>query len=355
MKPLSDITQSARFIISRTDNIGDVVLTLPVAALLKQYYQGCEVILLARDYVESIAKACPHVDQFLSWNKLQAMSSSDAVKTLRELDADTILHVFPHPAIAKLAKQAKIKTRIGTSHRLYHLLTCNKRVNFSRAKSNLHEAQLNLKLLAPLHVPVNFSLQQLIPLTRLHTNERPTENVLNCLDRERFNLIIHPLSNGNGREWPIENFVQLIRELPPNLFNVIVTGTSAEKQRLQKPLLDQCEHITDATGNLSLSELLLLLRHGDGLVVSSTGPLHIAAALGSRVLGLFPPQKGLSIERWGPIGKQAQHIAIDKECFACPETGGCPCMQGITVNKVKSVIGKWLEAKLKLNKFYAEA
>ena len=90
-------------IISRTDNIGDVVLTLPMSTLLKQHYPNCTVSFLARDYVKSVVMACPDVDHFISWDELKNLSSSEGVVFLKALQADTLLHVFPNKKIAKLA------------------------------------------------------------------------------------------------------------------------------------------------------------------------------------------------------------------------------------------------------------
>ena len=56
-----------RILISRTDSIGDVVLTLPVAGILKQTFPGCTIIFLGREYTRAVIEACDHVDQFVAW------------------------------------------------------------------------------------------------------------------------------------------------------------------------------------------------------------------------------------------------------------------------------------------------
>ena len=89
------------------------------------------------------------IDQFIDWSEIEASPSAQRHEILRELEADAIIHVFPNKEIAGLAKKARIPQRIGTSHRSFHLLTCNHRLNFSRKNSNLHEAQLNFELLKP--------------------------------------------------------------------------------------------------------------------------------------------------------------------------------------------------------------
>ena len=58
-----------------------------------------------------------------------------------------MFHVFPDKNIASLMSTAKIPMRVGTLSRVYHFFTCNKLIQLKRKNSNLHETQLNLKLL----------------------------------------------------------------------------------------------------------------------------------------------------------------------------------------------------------------
>ena len=314
-------------IISRTDNIGDVVFTLPIATLLKQHYPNCIVSFLTRDYVQSIVTACFDVDHFISWDELKNLSSFEGAAFLKTLQADTLLHVFPNKKIAKLAKLANIKTRIGTSHRWYHWLTCNKRVNFSRKDSLLHEAQLNLKLLEPFAINTDITVDDLQFLLRLVKAYDISSVVGNLLVTEKFNLVLHPLTNGNTKEWSLEKFSALIQILPSEHFNIILTGMEKERGHLQS-LLTAFPDIKDAIGNLSLAEFMQLLSHAGGIVANSTGPLHIGAALGIHALGLYPTEKGKDEGRWGPLGKQTQVLSADD-------------MDSISVPQVWQIIEKW--------------
>lgn len=326
-------------IISRTDNIGDVVLTLPMAYLLKQHYPHCKITLLARDYVRAIAESCLDIDDFLSWDQLQALPAKSALVHLQQQQADAIFHVFPHYQIARYAKQAGIPWRIGTSRRWFHYL-CNKRVRFSRSKSQLHEGQLNLKLLAALNVPVDYSQAELVTMIRLD-KPAPNDNVRRYLDPKKFNLVLHPLSNGNGREWPASAFCELISSLPAESFNIIVTGSKQESALLRENIIANCPDILDSSGQLNLSELVALLGACDGVVVSGTGPLHVAAGLGTRVLGLFPPKVGISVGRWGPIGQKAQTVVQGKDCRVACQPKQCACMKAIMPAQVKQVVMAW--------------
>ena len=119
-----------KIIISRTDSIGDVVLTLPLAGMLKSTQPGCEISFLGRSYTKDVIHACEHINTFLDWDEIAA--DQDPVKIISSVGADIIIHVFPRKEIASLAKKAGIPLRLGTTNRLYHWNTCNKLVRLSR-------------------------------------------------------------------------------------------------------------------------------------------------------------------------------------------------------------------------------
>lgn len=330
--------QPEHIIISRTDNIGDVILTLPLAALIKKQWPNCKISFLARDYVADVVKLCYDIDHFISWDQLQNSSNEDAIAQFA--DADWILHVFPNKDIAKLAKAAKIPHRVGTARRLYHWWTCNHRINFSRKNSPLHEAQLNLALLEPLRLSNLLSLDEMTRLTHLTNCDHVNNAILPFIETNKFNLVLHPLTNGNTKEWPIKKFAELIESLDQEQFNIILTGGKNEITKLTQ-LTQQFPNIKNAVGKLTLAEFINLLTHVNGVVVNSTGPLHIAAALGTNVLGLFPAEKGKDPGRWGPLGHNAQTLTA-KTCMNCQKhKNDCQCMESISIDQVKSVIATW--------------
>ena len=147
-----------RIIISRTDNLGDVVLTLPLCGALKKEFKDTEIFFLGKNYAKPVIDCSVFVDKFISIDTVNSLNKHDRVKYLKEINADVIIHVFPNKTIAKLAKRAKIKYRIGTIRRFTHLLNCNKLVYLKRKNSNLHESQLNLRLLKPLKIKYNYVL-----------------------------------------------------------------------------------------------------------------------------------------------------------------------------------------------------
>lgn len=59
------MSTTPRFLLSRTDRLGDLVLSTPVATALKKEFPECEVFFLARDYAAEILDLHPHVDGVL--------------------------------------------------------------------------------------------------------------------------------------------------------------------------------------------------------------------------------------------------------------------------------------------------
>lgn len=340
-----DISNVKHILISRTDNIGDVILTLPLAGILKQQFPEIKVSFLGREYVRSIAEHCEYVDGFFSWDSLTHLSEDDLAKHFKNQHIDVVIHAFPNRAVATAMQKAKIKYRIGTTRRWYHWLTCNQRVSFSRAKSTLHEAQLNTRLLAPFHFSVDDSLSFLSEKIGLKCDEPLSPQLQSFLHPEKFNLIVHPFTNGNTREWPVSHFNALIRRMPADKVNVIVTGSKKEADMIEQRMCSQLKGITNAAGRCSLRELIQLIAHADGLVANSTGPLHMAAGLNIHALGLFPMAQGMSPARWMPLGKKAEVLTADPQCRApaCREKNDCICMESITVDAVASVILGWLD------------
>ena len=339
-----------RIIISRTDNLGDVILTLPMAGILKQEIPGCYILFLGKKYTKPLIDACEFVDEFLDWDEIKLMLP--ACRTGRDaaclpdrqecwmldnekFQADAIIHVFPVREIQKLAKDSKIPLRIGTSHRWYSWLYCNKLVHYSRKKSHLHEAQLNLKLLQPLGITKEFSLSEissLYGLTKL-TNS-PTHQLASSPTRQLFNLILHPKSKGSAREWGLDNFSRLIGLLPEDKYRIFITGTREEGALMNDFLFQHRNRVTDMTGKLSLAELLSFINSCDGLVAASTGPLHIAAALGKRAIGIYAPMRPIFPQRWAPIGEKATYLVLEKKCNSCRKTQDCECIRAIRPEEV---------------------
>jgi ADP-heptose:LPS heptosyltransferase len=327
-------------ILSRTDSIGDVILTLPMAGLLKKNFPACKVYFLARTYTRDVVALSEHVDGFINYDELEKMPETQRVNMLRSFEADVMVHVFPKKEIALLAKKAGIGLRAGTTNRWYHWLYCNKLIRLSRKRSDLHEAQLNFKLLDFLKIDTEIALKD---IQSYYGFTKGAALVLDStfeklIDKTKFSLILHPKSKGSAREWGLDNFEKLAELLPAGRYQLFISGT-AEDGKAMETFLKNTKAI-DLTGKLSLQQFIAFINACDGLVAASTGPLHIAAALGKRAVGLFAPMRPIHPGRWAPIGKRASFLAKDQDCSDCKNGKTCHCIREITPQRVKEELTK---------------
>lgn len=303
-------------IISRTDSIGDVVLTLPMCGIIKEKFPECRIYFLSKAYTKSIVESCVHVDEYLDWDEMQKQSPGAQIAILQKTKADVIIHVFPRKEVLWLAKRARIPLRIATGRRLYTISKCNRLVFFSRKSSPLHESQLNLKLLKPIGIETEHELTDLIGYYGFSREDEKAKRVatqfLSAFDPGKKKIILHPLSKGSASDWSLENYRELVALLSPEKFDVFITGTKEEGERIHEVWHPEGKHVHDVTGRFNLAELIAFIRQCDGLVAASTGPLHIASACGIHAFGLYSPKRPIHPGRWSPVGKNAHVIVAEK-------------------------------------------
>lgn len=325
-----------RILISRCDAIGDVVLTLPLASILKQTFPEVFIGFLGRSYTKAVIECCAAVDVFVD---LDQFLQADNVAHIKSQSWDAIIHVFPRADIARKAFELRIPWRIGTRSRVYNWLYCNKRIALSRKNADLHEAQLNTKLLAPFGNQQIFSKEQLGSLFAFTNIPTLQEQFRALLSPGKKHIILHPKSQGSAREWGLEHFEALIKLLPPEQYQIFISGTKAEADLMHEFLQRVTHLVTDITGRMDLSQFIAFIQAADALVAASTGPLHIAAALGKKAIGIYPPIRPMHPGRWAPLGPLAVALALPEPCDSCrADASTCSCIQGISPKSVAALL-----------------
>lgn len=319
-------------ILSRPDALGDAVVTMTTAGWLKKHAPSTRLVVIAKEYTRAVWERCAHVDRIITLEDLVRAGESTAHLELRMVRADAIVHVFPHRSVARWAKAAGIPRRIGTGHRWWNWFTCNERVDFSRKRSDLHEAQLNIKLLEPFGLPMPAGMNELVPHIG-YTAPEPSAGTRALLRSGVKNVVLHPLL-GSGVGWGPENFAALIRALDPSRYHCLITGTAEEAERYREHLPLDAPHLTDTGGKLDLVRLMELIGACDGFVSASTGPLHLAAASGVRSIGLFSMRRPILPARWAPIGRDAHALVYDPLCAKCASGSECDCIRRISPQRV---------------------
>lgn len=295
-----------RFLIVRPDNIGDVVLTFAIPALLKAHYgEQAQIIYLTREYTKAVVDAFPAIDEWASYDELKKLSEPDAIKFIKNLCADVYIPLRQDEYLTRLAYKAGIPIRLGHIYRTYFLRYSNRLIfRFKRKKCEHHQAQTELQYFKALNLRSQYSREELQKIIRLEP--KPFESVDKFLSDKVFHLVVHPGNNGNTIAWSKENFAKLISMVPPSV-KIYITGSAKEKDTFGE-LLNAHPNTVDLFGKMPLDEYLYFLSKVNGLLVGSTGPLHLAAALNTPVIGLFPPHADMNVMRWGALSERAINI-----------------------------------------------
>lgn len=303
-----------------------------MAGWLKAQFPDCVILFLGRSYTKDVIGLSKYVDEFINYDDLEKLSTNRAVEEIKKFKADVIIHVFPKKEISQLARKAEISLRVGTTNRLYHWFTCNKLVSLSRKNSDLHEAQLNLKLLSFTGLDTSLTLSDLKNYYGFEKIPALSKEAISWIDKTKFNLILHPKSKGSAREWGLENFKQLVELLSPEKYKIFISGTAQDAIQIGDLL--KHPNVTDLTGKLSLQQFIAFIYYADGLIAASTGPLHIAAALNKKAIGLFSPMRPIHPGRWAPLGQKTGFIVHDTDCENCRNGKECQCISKIDPKNV---------------------
>lgn len=342
-----------RVLITCPHNLGDLVAKIPALRLLKEHYPKCELWIMVRPYIMDLAKSLNLFDEVLDFESFFNRASEAIVKDLKSFQIDTLVHLLSvaakqGPDVVAFANEAKIPYRIGNYKRsratLFKTknmgLTHNLRVD--RIIKDKHEFEWNLLFLQFFGIDTSLSIDQMDPYLNTSIEIQPTIN--QYLKPDRFNLIIHPGSNGNAKEWPEQSYIELIKSLDTNKFNILLTGSQSEAYRFHK--LGK-QHVTNLMGKLSLKELLSLIEKSDGIIAASTGPLHLASLFSKKTLGLFAFQENIGPKVWAPVGKNAGYLQSSSVCSACTNKLTdfnhflCKCMEKIDANTVYKKVLLW--------------
>lgn len=333
-----------KILISRTDKLGDLVLTLPLAAFLKKNFPQINISYLVRDYALPIAASYNFIDNVYSYDQIDKESQIDKkINFINSIAADVVIFAYPDSNVMRLFAKSNIPMRIATSHRFYSYRFANKLVDFSRKKSFLHEAQLNFFLLKPLQIDYIPSITELVQFygkDKFRLYDLPDFVADDFLDINNRPIILHPGSMGSAPNFSSQNFYLLAKKLIDIGEKVYITGSSKEGE-IWLPIFKDLD-VKTFFGTLDLHQLMSVLANAKAVIASSTGPLHIAASMGTNVIGLYVPVGTFAPHRWAPIGRNANVILPNIEKINCHKhclnPDNCSCINQIAVDEIIKIV-----------------
>lgn len=328
-------------LIVRTDRIGDVVLTLPMIAVLRTHLPSSRISMLVRHYTSDLITGTAGLDEIIHYDEGGTHKGFwNMLAELREQRFDLVVVSHPEFRIALMLFVAGIPKRIGSGYRWYSFLF-NQRVFEHRKTAEKHEAEYNISLLRAIGCNADR-----VPRVSLSIPDAAREKALAELrdigisESEKF-VVLHPGSGGSARDWSPDRFGDLARLLAGEGMKVVVSGDQRERS-LVETVVERSQGTARAlAGRFNLKELAAFLALARAFVSNSTGPLHIAAVVGTPVVAMYPPMRECSAKRWGPLTDEKVVFTADNAL--CPRCKGGPCqgndcMNQITVEEVLSAV-----------------
>jgi len=327
----------------RTDRIGDVVLSLPLAEEIKKAYPECKVSFLVKAYTLDLVKDHPYIDEVLTLDETEKSPNIFSnVKKIKLKNFDSCIVVYPTFKIAFLLFLARIKNRIGTGYRSYSFLF-TKKIYEHRKYAEQHELQYNLNLLKVFGIEkqlnfgdASFQLQ----ISKEGKNAVEQFFLEKKIDERKPIIIVHPGSGGSAVDLPLQRMKELVQKLLTLDVTVLLTGSSNETEICQSLVLN--ERTSNVAGRFPLSSLVALIDRSSIFISNSTGPLHIAAALGKYVVGFYPKIDACSVRRWGPFTEKKAIFEPSLNCQKCSrkQCERLNCMDTISMDQVFANIKK---------------
>lgn len=333
-----------RLLAVRLDNLGDVLMTTPALAALRQAWPGVHLTLLASPAGAALQPHLADVDEVVTFEApwvqsgCSAEQAGPAVQALVQrlaqarFDAVVIFTVCTQSALpmALVALQAGIPLRLAHGRENpYHLLSDWVRDAEVPGEGMRHEVQRQLDLLAAIGVrpPTDDGLR--LALRAADQAALKHKLAQAGMDPAAPYFVVHPGASAPSRRWPAERFAQAAQAVArAGGGHAVVVGGTAEAALVQAALPAGVP-ATALVGGLSLGELAALIAGATVTLCNNSGPAHIAAALRAPVVVLY----ALTNPQHTPWRTSARVLSHDVPCRNCLRSV-CPmghhaCLLGV--------------------------
>jgi len=339
-------------LIIKLSSIGDVVHALPIVRALRDRYPQAHIAWIVKRGCRDVIAGNPWIDEVIiyereRWGTLRNLFSTVKEVFLfareirsRKFDVVVDLQGLFYTGVITYFSGARLRVGFRNAREFAHLFY-NRKV--SVPTMNMHAINRYFLLAEALDAHGR------IPDFMIAISEDDRKYVQDFLTRSGLKdddtplIAINPSARWITKQWQMEKFAELSDTLARHMnATIVLIGSSADKEMVERLIERMRTTPINATGRTSLKQLVELLRRMDLVISNDTGPMHIACAVGTPVLGLFGPTDP---RRTGPFG--FGHAIIRKDIFCSPcfkkKCSDLICMDLLTIQDVLCAVQMNLE------------
>lgn len=333
--------EAPRILVTRTDRIGDLVLSTPVFPALRRRFPRAYIAALTFTGNREILEGNPFIDELILYDKTGSekglLGNLLFAGKLARRKFDVVIHLHATNRMHWVTFLAGIPMRIGWNRRAPYTLTRGH--PDIKAEGKMHEAEYNFELLKPLGIEKPEKLELYFPVTPRAAASLEELLFQLGIPEDKPCVLLSPSASCPSKRWPAERFAALAALIRQKYdVTVALIGGPADAG-LSRTIREKCAaEIHDLTGSLSLGMLGALLERSALLISNDSGPVHIACAVKTPVVSIFGRnQAGLSPARWGPLGENSRIVWKDVGCTVCLAHDcqiGFLCLEAISAEEV---------------------
>jgi heptosyltransferase-1 len=338
-----------RILIIKLSAIGDVVQTLPALEAIKGVYPRSEITWVVEEAAAGILEGHPVIDRLLvsrrkSWTAMMkrpgtfAAGAGNVLRFLRELRETRYDIAIDFQGLLKsgiLIGLARADRKIGFDRtREFSYLFLNERLPAYDIERHALERYLDIVRYLGARNPAPTCT---LPVQAEIASIRSRLAAVN--PKARRIVVINPVARWKTKLWPERSFAELADALVAGKDALVIfSGSAADGEVIVRIVGLMKQKALNWTGETSLKELAALASLSDVFITTDTGPMHLAAAAGAKVVALFGPTAPWRTGPYGQLERVVRAGAACSPCFGRSCDKGTVCMEGITVQDVLAKI-----------------
>ena len=306
-----------RILVVKLDHLGDVLLATPVFSNLSQAYPDAELHALTGAWSRVVLEKHPDVNKVLEYNSPAFCRTGSPTSRKQTFQLYRELRHQKYDLIVELRNDWRIicfsLLRIAPKRLDRAALQVINKLGFPQF-TGIHETTRNLDVLNRAGIPTPIKTTTFSVTAE---DKKWASNFLinHQIDKERPLIAIHPGSPIPLKRWIPERYAELADWLiARKRAEILFVGVNDEM-----PLITEIQRLMRAesvniAGKTTLTQLASILHTCNVFIGNDSGPMHLAAAVGTQTIGLYGPGDPT---RFGPVGTKCWAIQHKTDCPPC--------------------------------------